>query len=816
MTARRTTSGPAGLRTAPRPFSLASGLCTVGVASLALLGPAPLRAQEPTGATRGGELIGDEGGGSAGSGGPLPFNTCKKTPRGARFTVTLPKETELEDLVNWMMAITCQKFIWDRKVRSGKVTILSPEPVTVEEAYAAFYAALETMGLTVEPSGKYFKIVETTDAKNRTLPLYGDDANAPNSDRFVTQLVRVRHGNAKEISDVLNALRSKQGSVEVVGNLLIVTDKGSMIRKLERIVSELDVPTGTEKIFFYQLQYANAEEVAQIIRDIFGEKAGGGDSGGGRKGRGGGGGAATTNSAISRVIVDERSGTLIIVTNESDYIVIRRLIERLDVKLPGGGGRIHVRKLRNADAQEVAQVLSQLATGAKQAASAQAQGGNKNAPANPVSAELFSGDVKITPDPATRSLVIIASAADYKNLEPVIDKLDMERRQLYIEIYMLEVSIKHAVDAGAGGHFGYPFQTSVVGNTGDGSGGNQTAVAMVGSAPTAALNSLILSPDAFRNFTVGLIGPLIPGTGQLLGTGRDVPGFGAIIQALQTSSDVNVVSEPHMYAADNQEATIEVGRNVPTPGALSFGGAGGGGGLVPLQSVERQDVTLRIKVKPYINDERNVTMDVEVEDRDITEKDPVLGVTTTKRRIKLDKIVGRDGQPVVLGGLIRDRETENVRQVPGLGSIPLLGWLFKSRTKEKEKINLMLIMIPHIIDSPDDVRRIHERRDRERIEFIERETNFRKRELKNNVNYRKKSGLLAAIDKEARRMEQEELLLRRAEEEMRREIITGELGLSPRSAVDDDVGGGAGGAGGGATPPAPAVRANPAPPRREP
>lgn len=791
MTARRTT---------PRPSFVATGLSALGAASLALLGPATVRAQDPTGA-RGGELIGDEGGAA---GGPLPFNTCKKTPRGARFKFNLPKETELEDLVNWMMAITCQKFIWDRKVRSGKVTILSPEDVTIEEAYAAFYAALETMGLTVEPSGKYFKIVETTDAKNRTLPLYGDDSNAPNSDRFVTQLVRVKYGSAKEIGDVLNVLRSKQGSVEIVGNLLIITDKGSSIRKLEKIVNELDVPGGTEKIFFYQLQYANAEEVAQIIRDIFGEKGG---SAAGGKGKGGST-APATNSAISRVIVDDRSGTLIIVTNESDYVVIRRLIERLDVKLPGGGGRIHVRKLRNADATEVAQVLSQLATGAKQAAS-QAQGANKNAPANPVSAELFSGDVKITPDPATRSLVIIASAADYKNLEPVIEKLDMERRQLYIEIYMLEVSIKHNVDAGAGGHFGYPFQTDVVGGT------SQTAVAMVGSAPTAALNSLILSPDAFKNFTVGLIGPLIPGTGQLLGTGRDVPGFGAIIQALQTSSDVNVVSEPHMYAADNQEATIEVGRNVPTPGALSFGGgAGGGGGLVPLQSVERQDVTLRIKVKPYINDERNVTMDVEVEDRDITEKDPVLGVTTTKRRIKLDKIVGRDGQPVVLGGLIRDRETENVRQVPGLGSIPLLGWLFKNRIKEKEKINLMLVMIPHIIDSPDDVRRIHERRDRERIEFIERETNFRKRELKNNVNYRKKSGLLAAIDKEARRMEADEIRLRLAEEEMRREIITGELGLSPRGAVDDDVGGTA--PAGGSTPPPPAVRATPAPTRREP
>jgi general secretion pathway protein D len=235
----------------------------------------------------------------------------------------------------------------------------------------------------------------------------------------------------------------------------------------------------------------------------------------------------------------------------------------------------------------------------------------------------------------------------------VIDKLDMERRQLYLEIYMLEVSIKHTTDTGAGAHFGYGFTSN-----------GQPGVALIGSAPTPALNSLLLSPEALKGLAGGVIGPLVPGTGTLLGTGRDVPAFGAVIQALQSNSDVNVVSEPHMYAADNQEATIEVGRNVPTPGALSFGGAGGGSGLVPLQSVERQDVTLRIKVKPYINDERNVTMDVEVEDRDIADQHPTLGVTTTKRRLKLDKIVGRDGQPVVLGGLIRDRESESGQPGP--------------------------------------------------------------------------------------------------------------------------------------------------------
>ncbi len=767
-------------------FTGRGGLAAKGLAALAsltLLGaleapafaaPPTTSPGDPTGATaapptRGGALIGDEGG-------SLPFNKCKKMGRKAKFTVTLPRETELDDLINWMMSITCQKFVLDRKVRSSKVTILSPEPVTVAEAYAAFYAALELMGLTVEPSGQYFKIVETSEAKNRSLPLYGDGSSAPGSDRFVTQLIRVKHGNPKEISDLLNSLKSKNGAVDTVGNLIILTDKGTSVRRLLRLVDELDRPGNGEKIFFYQLQYASSTEVAEIIRDIFGQQgAAASSSGKGKKG------SSAPAASGSRVLVDERTNTLIIVTSEAEYRMIRRLLEQLDVKLPGGGGRIHVKKLKNADADEVAQVLSNLATGAKAAADAKgsAKTGNKGAAAA-ASAELFSGDVKITPDKATRSLVIIASQADYQNLEQVIDDLDSERKQLYFEIYLMEVTIKRSITGGAGGHFGVPFDTA-----------EGQALGLVSSAPNAAVSSLLVSPDALTGLGAAIIGPLVPNSGTLLGIGRDVPAFGMVIQALQTSEDVNVVSEPHMYAADNQEATIEVGRNVPTPGALSFN-SGGGNSLVPLQSVERQDVTLRIKVKPYINDERTVTMDVEIEDRDIAGQDPVLGVTTTKRRLKLDKIVGRDDQPMVLGGLIRDREGENIQQVPGLGSIPLLGWLFKRKQKTKEKVNLLIVMIPHILESPDDVRRIHARRDRERLDFIERETNFKKREIPRNVNFRKKAGVLATIDLEARRVEMEEDLLRKAEDEMRLEIITGEIGLSPaRGGVESDDSGGA-------------------------
>ncbi len=716
------------------------------------------------------ELSGDESG-------VLPHNTCRRQPKNAKFTITLPREAELSDLVNWMMTISCQRFIWDPKIRSGKVTILSPEPVTVREAYAAFYAALEQMGLTVVPSGKYFKIVESTGVEGKTVPVYGPKGRAPNNDRFVTQLYRVRSGDAQAVADVVGALKSKQGNVRVVGDMLIITDTGSSIRRLLRIVREVDeAALPTEKVFFYQLQYADPTEVAQIIEEIFPESEA--SSGAAktkrsksRKGKGKGKKTATLSvggsragaaPSVRRVIVDERTGTIVVVADPRDFAVIRRLIQQLDVPLAGGASdRIHVVRLRHADPEKVAQVLQQLATGAQ---SKQKKGKKGKAAPAAGAATLFSGDIKVAADPATRSLVVLASQTDFFSLKPVIEKLDAERLSVYIEVYLMELTIGRTWQAGAAGHFGAPI------NTDQGQG-----LGFVATAP--GMNSIQPTPDLLSGILGGVLGPQIPGSGQFFGLGQDIPAFGVIIQALQSNNDVNVVAEPHLFTADNQEAVIEVGKTVPTPGNLAFpGGQGGTGGLVPVQGINRQPVKLTVKITPHINDDKTVTMDVEMEDQDIESIDQILGVTTTERRIELNQIVAHDDQPLVLGGLVRETERETTAQVPGLGSIPLLGWLFKRKRKEKVRTNLLMILVPHIITSPDDVRRIHARRTAERIEFLER-TSFKKREVAPHVNYRNKRGLVATIEREAERMEEELERLRAVERELMQESVTGEIDL---------------------------------------
>jgi general secretion pathway protein D len=351
----------------------------------------------------------------------------------------------------------------------------------------------------------------------------------------------------------------------------------------------------------------------------------------------------------------------------------------------------------------------------------------------------------------------------------VIEELDAPRKQVYLEVYLLELTTSNVLSGGAGGHFGSTFDTS----------GGQ-GVGFVASTPSPDQSSILISPTLLSGLAAGVIGPQVPNSGALLGTDRDIPAFGVVIQALHELNDVNFVAEPHLYTADNHEASIEVGRNVPTPGALTFPGGGQGGGLVPVQSVQRQDVTLNVKVTPHINDEKQLTLDIEMENNDIESISETLGVTTTKRRIKLEQVVARDDQPVVLGGLMQEVERISTNQVPGLGSIPVLGWLFKSKRRERAKVNLLMILVPHILETPDDVRRIHERRMKERLEFLERHTAFKRRDLDLNVNYRKKAGLLATINKEAGRMLEEEEFRIQAEAELEQQVITGELGFAPQ------------------------------------
>lgn len=702
---------------------------------------------------------------------PPALHRCDRQAAHAKFRITLPKEAELDALVQWMMSVSCQRFIWDPKIRGGQVTIMAPDEVTVEEAYAAFYAALQTMGLTVEPAGQYLKIVEAQGVAARTLPVFDPDHRPPPDDRYVTQLHRIGAARSDDVVALLEALKGKQGSVTHVGDLLVITDTGANVRRMLEVVAQLDDPAlVAERIYFVQPRDASAEDLAETIRQLFGESAP-------VSGKPSASGGKSDGARASRVIVDARTNTLVIVAQAEDFAVIRALVDKLDVKTAGGQGQIRVVRLKNARAENVADVLNQLASGTASTRSA-GKDGKAPAPTSPAAASLGSvltGSVRVTPDPDTRAVVVMASASDFLAIKEVIAELDTPRKQVYLECYLLEVSVEKTMNLGASAHFG-----KSVGS------GENPGLGYVSSQTTDG-NSLQLGSSMLSGLAAGVLGPAISGTSQLNPLGTDIPSFGVVIQALALDTDVNFVAEPHIYTADNKPAKIEVGRTVPTVGATTT--VPSGNTFAQNTQVERVKVALSLQVTPHVNDERTVSLDIELaNDSTVGVPDPKLGVTTTQRKITLEEVVARDDQPIVLGGLVQEVESETVKSVPGLGKIPVLGWLFRNRGHKREKVNLLLVMVPHILDSPDDARRIHERRMAERLEFLERSTAFKRRDLDTHVNYRRKSGLLAAINVEAERMDAEAAEIGRAEHELSATPVSGEIGLAPQATHARDDG----------------------------
>jgi general secretion pathway protein D len=342
-------------------------------------------------------------------------------------------------------------------------------------------------------------------------------------------------------------------------------------------------------------------------------------------------------------------------------------------------------------------------------------------------AELFAGEVKITADKAQNALLIQASGSDFAAVLRLIEKLDRPRRQVFVEAVIVEVNLRNELQIGVGAHAAIPYTYQ-----------GETGVLPIVSAP-GRLNSTImgtaeglLSALSLGGFLTGFAGPV---TAELESFG--IPSLGVLVQALQSNSDVHVLSTPHLVATDNEESEISVGQNVPfqagyaPQGLSSLLGSGTGttgtaaatalatGGLSSLYApIQRQNVELRLKIKPQINEGGSVRLTIDEQTEEIADKDPQLGPTTAKRSVKT-MVVAKDQSTIVLGGLIQERNLRSVRKIPFLGSLPLIGWLFRDTSTTKQRTNLLLFLTPYIIRNEEDYRRIYEKKRKEQREFVE-------------------------------------------------------------------------------------------------
>jgi general secretion pathway protein D len=651
-------------------------------------------------------------------------------------------DADLPELVKAIGQITGKRFIYGGKLRQIKATVYSPSDskITANEAYNAFLSILATNGMTVIPHGRFLKIVETPGVVTDTTTVYGPSSVVPDEDRYITRLYRLAHIDATETATILGKFKSKDGDITVYppGNLLIITETGSNIHRMMRILEEIDVGGAGESLWVEKLNYTSATELANKLADVLDLKksgSAGSSAPGGPGGKGGGGGGASG----PRVVADDRGNALIITATEPDYLRMLELIKAIDVK-PSGDGEIHVLPLQHAGCKELSQTLNQIlgtqggfgSTGARPPGSTTGAQGSANrggigGVAGSGIDEVFEGRVRITCDEATNSIVTTSSMRDYAQLHTVINKLDRPRRQVYIEAVIMDVSIQRVNNWSVGYHGGAP--------VGFGSAGQ--GVAFAGNNIVQSINpaSLLSNPTNLQALAVGLQGPQIPNSQNLFGTGISIPALGVVLTAMAQDGDTNVLATPHILALDNQDATISIGQNIPLQqnvggglgalagaagaggaGALGLGGLLGGGGF----AAPRQDVGTKIKVKPHVNDSDQIRLELSEEISDAGAPTGALGAIPINKRTAETQLVVRDQQTVVIGGLVREAVQNGETKIPILGDIPVLGYLFKQTQKTKTKSNLLLVLTPYVIRSQDDLRAIFERKMQERQEFIDR------------------------------------------------------------------------------------------------
>jgi len=625
-----------------------------------------------------------------------PAGACEGLHRRERFKI-LFQHVEIEKLIQTVADATCRTFIVPDTVK-GKISVIGPDhgrgEVDAEGFYAAFLAALEANGLTILRSGGFFRVIEKAKAgKSAIATVVDPDEPHVANDEMVTRLFRLRNVDLEAVRAVLMQLISPGAEmVPFPPDVLIVTELGSNLERIEKLLSQLDVAP-PDPLRVVQVKFAPVQDVADKIQRVLDKGAAGG-------------GKPSAPSAVGQLVVaDERTNKLILRCSPGMLDRILQLLAELDVPLPGDG-QVSVYPLKNAESKEVVATLEPLLQGARAKQPA-------GAPPNVVpSGTLFTGEVKVSASEATNGIVVMANPADYRTLARLIEQLDAPRRQIFLEAAILEIDLERDSDFGLSFHdVQYIDSLPVLFGTN-----------YPGAPNTLNPSSLTSATGAFAV----LEGPVLTNLSNRLGF--NITQFGLILHALQQSSDVNVISTPHLLAMDNKEAVIHVGQKVPfqtgyTPAALQQAQSAGVNPAVNNISqlyapITRENVELKLTVKPHIGDGDEVRLEIDEQTEEIASTDRVLGPTTSTRGTKTT-IVGHDHRTVVLGGIMQDRVVEMVDKTPILGDIPLLGNLFRNTTKKKSKVNLLLLLTPHIVRSRNDFEAISERKRQERQKLIE-------------------------------------------------------------------------------------------------
>lgn len=610
----------------------------------------------------------------------VPAATPAKKSDAVEITLDF-QDVELVDLISTISELTGKNFVYDEAVR-GKVNIISPRPVSIDEAYQLFTTVLNVKGFTIVPSGRINKILPTRNAKEENLPI---SEGRGLGEQYITRLIDLKNLDASIVVDtILRPLVPKTSYVVayVPSNTVIITDSAANIDRLVKLLDKLDTTLSGDAMEIVPLQFAEAEETADLVMQVI-EGSAPAKTVSRRKA------AATSRiKTLGEVIPYSRTNKLMLVGDKKFIARAKSIIVQLDEKADLNRSGMQVYYLENADAEGLATTLNQILTGVSQDI--------KKDPTAP-GAKPF-GKVTVTADNATNALIINASAEDYNGIKDLIAQLDIKRKQVFVEALILEVTMDALLELGTSLQVaGTPGFENVVFGTSNNNAGNSPKL-----APIPNISSTLAS--AVSGILVGGMSNLV--SVNIGGETVTIPALSALIQLSQSNNDVNVLSAPRLLTSDNEEAEIVVGSNVPIITSKSKDNDGN-----QINSVERKDVALTLRFTPQITEGNLVRLKIYQEISDVASTSQTVGTvdevgpTFNTRRLS-NSIIAQDGKTVVLGGLFQTNREEIRTKVPLLGDIPLLGYLFRSKSEQETKTSLLIFITPRVIRDSDDMEKI--------------------------------------------------------------------------------------------------------------
>lgn len=580
----------------------------------------------------------------------------KASDDGKSWTVNI-RNADIQAFISQIADMTGKNFVVDPRVRARDVTVVSTKALSANEVYELFLSVLQVHGYAAVPAGDIIKIVPNTTAKQSNLPLV--EKGLGSGEELVTRVIPVENSPVEELVPVLRPLVPQYGHLAAVGsaNALIISDHLDNIRRMEAIINSLD-NAESEDVQVIKLEHAFAGDMVKMLETLTPQTAS-------RRSK-------AKEGAVT-VVADERTNRLIIKGDRITRQRMAQMVRSLDTPDSASSG-VQVVRLTHGDAKSLAEILKNFADGA----SAAKPGGDGKATAS----SSANSKVSIQADESLNALVIRAEPGMMKELQSIISQLDVRRAQILIEAAIVEVTGENAKALG----FQY-----VAGS--DESGVGAVNFNNAGLSVNSILQALATDDPS----------GLALGDGVAVGLGEtDSNGdlkWGALMQALASSTDVNLLSTPSILTLDNEEASIIVGENVPFVTGQST--STGSGVSNPFTTIQREDVGLTLKVTPHVAGFSTIRLELEQENSAVKESSgEAVDIVTTTRKLQ-STVLADDGETIALGGLIKDDIRKVVRKVPLLGDIPLLGFLFRSTTNSRQKSNLMVFLRPTILADND-------------------------------------------------------------------------------------------------------------------